>query len=380
MRPGRPLDLARFLLPVLALLTAACATGLSVGERQSLAADYNKRAEALEQDGRLREALEARKIALTVNPDDEGAKRAQEALQASINASVIRHLNGGRAALAKNAHVAARREYLTVLALDPQNRAAFEALRDRTQEVEVFAHTVRAGDTLPGLAQQYFGSRALGEVIAETNQMAPNARLSAGSAIKIPEVPGVPLNRPGVRRETPRASLPGPGGAPAAPPAAATAITGSPSREESAEARPLLADARDSYDRQDYVAALTEVDRVLAGAPGDPEAVALKKSVLYGQAKAQFDQKQYDASYATLQHLARIAPNYEDSGTLMRQSRSRLVEDHYTRGIQYYREEKLPEAIAEWRRVLEMDPQHSAARRNLEQSERLLKQLEDRQK
>jgi tetratricopeptide (TPR) repeat protein len=377
VRPGRPLDLARLLLPVFALFTAACASGRGAGEQQSLAADYNKRAEALEKAGRLREALEARKIALTVNPDDADAKRAQEALQAGIDAGVIRHFTEGRAALAKNAHVIARREYLAVLALDPQNRAAFEALRDRTQEVEVFAHTVRAGDTLPGLAQQYYGSRALSEVIAETNQLAPNARLGAGSIVKIPEVPGVPLNRPGARRETPRAPLPGPGGAPAAP--AATVPAPAP-REEPAEAQPLLADARDSYDRQDYVAALTEVDRFLAGAPGNPEALALKKSVLYSQAKVQFDQKRYDASYATLQHLAKIAPNYENSGSLLRQSRSRLVEDHYTRGIQYYREEKLPEAIAEWRLVLELDPQHAAARRNLEQSERLLKQLEERQK
>jgi tetratricopeptide (TPR) repeat protein len=365
----------------MAVAVAACATSAPPVEppvpramvptqMQALAASYNERAQALQTDGRLREALESHKIALTVDPDNAAARDGQRALQAKIDGLISQRLTEGRAAQARGAQVAARRSFLGVLALDPENRAAFEALREQTPDVEGLPHIVRTGDSLAGLAQQYYGNRALGEVIAEANQLAPNARLAAGTHLTIPEVPGVPLIRPGARRDPPRAPLPGPGAPPATP--------ASVQREEPAEVNPLLAEARESLDRQDYATALGDADRLLASTPHNAEAQTLRRSALYGLGKTQYDQKQYKDSYATLGQLVKLAPNHEDAAKLLRQSRTRLIDDHFGRGIRYYREEKLPEAIAEWKAVLELDPQHIAARKNLEQSERLLKNLEER--
>ena len=373
------------LLGGMAVAAAACATstpppveqaapgGIVPTQRQALVASYNERAQALETDGRLREALEARKIALTVDPDNAAARDGLRAAQAKIDGLISQRLADGRAAQARGAQVSARRSFLGVLALDPENRAAFEALREQTPDVEGLPHIVRAGDTLAGLAQQYYGNRALGEVIAEANRLAPNARLAAGTQLKIPEVPGVALIRPGARKDPPRAPLPGPG-APPAPPATPASVQ----REEPAEVNPLLAEARESLERKDYATALGDADRLLASTPSNAEAQGLKRSALYGLGKTQYDQKQYKDSYATLDQLVKLAPNHEDAAKLLRQSRSRLIDDHFGRGIRYYREEKLPEAIAEWKAVLEIDPQHIAARKNLEQSERLLKSLEER--
>ena len=373
------------LLAAMAVTAAACATsapplveqaapgGMVPTQRQALVASYNERAQALETDGRLREALEARKIALTVDPDNVAARDGLRAAQSKIDGLISQRLADGRAAQARGAQVAARRSFLGVLALDPENRAAFEALREQTPDVEGLPHIVRAGDTLAGLAQQYYGNRALGEVIAEANRMAPNARLAAGTQLKIPEVPGVALIRPGTRKDPPRAPLPSPG-APPAPPATPASVQ----REEPAEVNPLLAEARESLERKDYATALGDADRLLASTPSNAEAQGLKRSALYGLGKTQYDQKQYKDSYATLGQLVKLAPNHEDAAKLLRQSRSRLIDDHFGRGIRYYREEKLPEAIAEWKAVLGIDPQHIAARKNLEQSERLLKSLEER--
>jgi tetratricopeptide (TPR) repeat protein len=357
------------LVLALAFAAGACATAdvetqvqRSPSSRQALAAQYNQRAQALEQAGQLREALEARQVALTIYPGDTAGQAAAATLRTKIEVQAAAHLKEGRAALQRGAHVVARRHFLAALALDPGNRAAFEALRDQTYQVDLLSHTVRAGDTLAGLAFQYYGNRALSEVIAETNRLQPNARLAAGSVLRIPEVPGVTLNRPGS----------GPS-APLAPPAPAP-------REEPAEVNPLLAEAREAMDHQDYAQALVDVDQLLASAPRNAEALALKKQVLYSHGKAQLEQRKYRDSLATLGQLAKIAPNYEDSTTLMRQTRTRLVEQHYSNGIRFYREEKLPEAIVEWEAVLEIDPQHANARKNLEQAERLLKQLDERRK
>jgi len=383
------------LLGAVALIAAACATGEPERaartaspappasppppSRPALAAPYNERAQTLESEGRLRDALEARKIALTINPDDGATQAAAAALQAKIDEQVSHQLKEGRAATQRGAQAVARRHFLAVLALDPSNRSAFEALREQTQEVDVLSHTVRAGETLPGLASQYYGTRALAEVIAETNKLKPNARLTAGTVLKIPEVPGVTLNRPGARPPAPRPPAPTAPGAPTAavppaPPASATP------KEESPEINPLLAEAREAADRLDYSQALSDLDQLLASSPRNTDALTLKKQVLYSQGKAQLDQRKYRDSLATLNQLARIAPNYEDSSALLRQTRARLIEEYYNSGIRYYREEKLPEAITQWKAVLEIDPQHVNARKNLEQAERLLKQLDERRK
>lgn len=357
------------LVLALAFAAGACATAdvetqaqRSPSSRQALAAQYDQRAQALEQAGQLREALEARQVALTIDPGDTAGQAAAATLQTKIEVQAAARLKEGRAALQRGAHVVARRHFLAALALDPGNRAAFEALRDQTLQVDLLSHTVRAGDTLAGLAFQYYGNRALSEVIAETNRLQLNARLAAGSVLRIPEVPGVTLNRPG--------SMPP---APLAPPAPTP-------REEPAEVNPLLAEAREAMDQRDYAQALVDVDQLLASAPRNAEALALKKQVLYSHGKAQLEQRKYRDSLATLGQLAKIAPNYEDSTTLMRQTRTRLVEQHYGNGIRFYREEKLPEAIAEWEVVLEIDPQHANARKNLDQAVRLLKQLDERRK
>jgi tetratricopeptide (TPR) repeat protein len=380
------------LLAAVAVIAAACATAEPERAartappappppppRLALAAPYNDRAQSLESEGRLREALEARKIALTINPDDAATQAAAAALQAKIDEQVSNQLKEGRAATQRGAQVVARRHFLAALALDPSNRTAFQALREQTQEVDALSHTVRAGETLPGLASQYYGNRALGEVIAETNRLQPNARLTAGTVLKIPEVPGVTLNRPGARPPAPRPPAPPAPGAPtaAAPPAPPAAAA---PREEPPEVNPLLAEAREAADRLDYSQALSDLDQLLASSPRNADALTLKKQVLYSQGKSQLDQRKYRDSLATLNQLARIAPNYEDSATLLRQTRTRLIEEYYNSGIRYYREEKLPEAITQWKAVLEIDPQHVNARKNLEQAERLLKQLDERRK
>ena len=92
------------------------------------------------------------------------------------------------------------------------------------------------------------------------------------------------------------------------------------------------------------------------------------------------DAKQYSDSLHSFTLLTRLQPDYEDAPALLKQARARSIEQHYTQGVRFYREEKLKDAIAEWRVVLEMDPAHANARRNIDQAERLLRGLEQRMK
>lgn len=360
----------------------AAATPRPPTPREELAAKHRAEAERFEREGELRRALDMWKIALMINKDDAAARAGQTRLEGRIEGAVTQRIQEGRAALQRSSHVEARRRFLAALALDPFNRVAFEALQNDVREVETINHTVRAGDTLASLAQRYYGDRSRGEVIWDTNQLPPNPRLVAGSTLKIPEIPGLPFLRAEPRREPlPPIAAPAPapgattGSAPGTPPSRPE-----PVREEPPEVNPLLADAREALERKEYPTALAGLDRLLASTPSDREGQDLRKVALYQYGKAQFDQKQYEESYRTLTQLTKIQPSYEDSPRLLQQSKARAIDKHYSEGIKLYRDEKLREAIREWQVVLEFDPAHANAKKNIEQAERLLKGLEQRKK
>jgi tetratricopeptide (TPR) repeat protein len=187
--------------------------------------------------------------------------------------------------------------------------------------------------------------------------------------LKIPEIPGVPFVLPELR--------PRPPADPVARPDVPVPDSARPT--ETVEINPLLVGAREALEKGEYQVALADVDRVLASNTQNPDAAELKKAVLYGLGKSQLGQRKYDESARTLTQLARLAPNYQDSPVLLKQAKERAAQQHYSQGLQLYREEKLEEAIFQWKAVLEYEPEHSNAKKNIEQAERLLKSLQQRQ-
>jgi tetratricopeptide (TPR) repeat protein len=325
--------------------------------RHSVADSYRAKAQLYERDGALRAALESVKVALTLEPDDATARALKVRLEARIERAVAEHVQRARAAAARRDYLEARRDYLAALALEPTNTTAFEGLRNDVQEVRFVLHTVRPGETLGSIAELYYGDHTRSEVIWEINQLGRNPRLTVGASLRVPEIPGMPF------LVTPRDG------------------SAEPSRDDVApEVDPLLAEAREALDRQDFAEALADVDRVLAGNPHHPEGGELKKSILYTLGKTRLTEKRYDESYRALIQLSRLAPKYEDAGELAREAHTGLVQQRYNEGLRLYREEKLEDAIVQWRAVLELDPRHSNARKNIEQAEQILKKLDERSK
>jgi phage tail protein X len=351
-----------------------------VDPRELLTARHREQAQALDREGALRQALDEWKIALTINPDDAASRASLKTLEGRIERAVTEKIEAGRAALTRGVQVEARRQFLAALALDPANRVVFRHLQTEAREVEFVTHTVGQGDTLQSLALRYYGDRSRSEVIWETNQLPANPRLTAGTTLKIPEIPGVPFIHPEVRRPAPPAAgAPAPRAPAPSAPAPSASTTETP-KDEPPEVNPLLAEAREALDRKDYAEALSDADKFLAGSPGNRDGLTLKKQALYQQGKAHLSERKYEESYRALTQLAKIQPDYEDSPALLRQARARVVEQHYSQGVRLYREEKLAEAVSQWQAVLELDPQHANAKRNIDQAQRLLKALEERKK
>ena len=400
MRPGSPLR--SWAVLALALVLGACATTTEKAPtapevtrapvvpapptpptppppdpRAPIVARHREQALALERDGQLRKALEEWKVVLTIDPSDKAAQQSLKDLEGRIERAVTEKIEAGKAALARGVQAEARRQFLAALALDPTNRTAFQALQNEAREVEFLTYTVKQGDTLQSVALRYYGDRSRSEVIWETNQLPPNPKLVAGMTLKIPEIPGVPFVHPEAKRPAPAvATLSAP--APAAP--KTEVAKAEPTKEDFTDVNPLVAEAREALDRNDYGDAISGIDRFLAGNPGNQEGLTIKKQALYQQGKSYLAGQKWEDSYKTLTQLARLEPNYQDTAALLKQARARAIDQRYREGVRLYREEKPAEAIVEWRAVLALDPEHANAKKNIDQAEKLLKALEERKK
>ena len=110
--------------------------------------------------------------------------------------------------------------------------------------------------------------------------------------------------------------------------------------------------------------------------PPEPDRLA----PLYRVAKAHIAERRDDQAYSALIQIVRVNPQYRDCPTLLRDVRTRLVRSRYQEGLRLFREEKLELAIVEWRAVLEVDPAHANARRNIDQAEQILRTLAEHQR
>lgn len=350
----------------LCLSITACAT--TTPPTGTLADPHRQKAAALEAEGALRPALNEWTVSLTIDPKDAAAMQGKKRVEERISQAVSERLTQGREALKRGAHLEARRHFLATLALDPANKAAFDLLQTEAKEVRVLNHTVRSGETLASIAELFYADRSRSEVIWETNQLPANPKLAPGLVLKIPEIPGLPFRQP---QAIPREARPSPVPSDPKKPQA--------SEEELIDIHPLLAEAREALERKDFQSALAGVDRFLAQNPRNAEGAEVKKTVLYQQGKVLLEQKKYTESLQALNQLAKLSPNYQDASALLGRAKAILIQEHYNEGIRLYREEKVQGAVAEWRIVLQIDPNHNAAKKNIEQAEQLLKGLQQRQ-
>jgi peptidoglycan/xylan/chitin deacetylase (PgdA/CDA1 family)/nucleoid-associated protein YgaU len=158
--------------------------------RDRLVALHNERSAQLELRGRLRQALDERAIALTINPGDRKAHEGQQRLAHRIAEEVTGLLREGRALLDRGLLDEAQARFLAALSLEPTNRTAFETIQNEVREVMSITHTIRPGDTCASLAELYYGDRLRCEVIKDSN---PRAQFRVGQKIRLPAIPGIPM-------------------------------------------------------------------------------------------------------------------------------------------------------------------------------------------
>jgi tetratricopeptide (TPR) repeat protein len=391
------------LLPILILLLGAswsgCATpaanraapgpsGPPGPAPEAIAGDFVSRGRDLEGRGFPVRALRQYRIALAVQPEDPETRKAVNRLDADLSARADERVQAGLAFHKQGKYEQARREFLAALRLKPDHHRAAEMLvsRVRVQSKRYIVHRVEPGETLAGLAKRYYGDYNLFPEIARYNNLADATRVLVGQELRIPAIEGVPFLTGEARVETreerpPEYSLWERGGYEAEANAEVEAAAKEAQEaQEKAQTAACLANGISLFEREKYRQAVEELERALEAMPQDETAREYAFKAHFRLAEELFEKKQYLAARERFLASLRIRVDCVRCHQYARKSEELYKEAHYRRGMQYYNEEKLIEAIREWERVRVLDPDYKRVDYLIEKSNRILANLEDLKK
>ena len=115
--------------------------------------------------------------------------------------------------------------------------------------------------------------------------------------------------------------------------------------------------------------------KILKTDPACGEASELHNQAYYQMGKSLFDKKRYIES---LEMFAEVDPDYQKTEKMLdsiRLKMERQADFFYKRGVKYFINEKLTHAIAQWQRVLVLNPNHPQAAHDIKNAEQLLEKL-----
>ncbi len=108
---------------------------------------------------------------------------------------------------------------------------------------------------------------------------------------------------------------------------------------------------------------------------------------LYGDALKAYNEGRYQTAIDNLEEILRLEPSHQEAKALLARAKRKttpLTEEEeaairrlYLNGMQFFAKDQYAEAIAEWEKILEIDPANESVRKNIEEARERLKQMEE---
>ncbi len=109
---------------------------------------------------------------------------------------------------------------------------------------------------------------------------------------------------------------------------------------------------------------------------------------LYSGALRAYNEGGYEASIRNLEEILRLQPTHEEAKTLLARAKRKItpltqeeeeeIRRLYLRGMQHFSNDEYAEAIAEWEKILMIDPGNESVQRNIEEARERLRRIEER--
>lgn len=132
----------------------------------------------------------------------------------------------------------------------------------------------------------------------------------------------------------------------------------------------------DCFNKGRFKAAINEFEQFLKEGPQDAEIRGYLSQSFYQQALGDFTKGNYLAAKNGFESALEYDSACEKCEVYIRQSLDGFKERHYNKGVVYFGKEQLPEAIAEWEKIYEVDPTYKDVDQNLKKAKMLQEKLE----
>jgi tetratricopeptide (TPR) repeat protein len=363
--------------------------------------DYIQKGQQLEGNGELLGALEQYKLALTISPGNSEATAQKAQLEKKIQKAAQAHYKAGRKLHRRGKYKLARNEFLKALRYQPNHPGALEMIkpRERIEAKRFITHIVKPEESLSKIAIIYYGDYKKFPVIAQFNNITDATKVTPGDEIKVPEIQGIPflVETKFVETEKSKEVI--------SPPAediptedllkeVATELK-EPEGELKPEAKmepekdmePAATDASsyrdlgiELFNNKKYKEAIVEFKKVLNVHPEDKAILNYLHLCHLQPAMVLYEKGDYLTAKREFEEALKYNKDCDKCLTYSEKSELAYKESHYNKGISYFANQQLKEAIREWEMVADVDSEYKTVQDNIKKAKRFLKKLEEIQK
>jgi tetratricopeptide (TPR) repeat protein len=389
---------------------------------------HRERARSLEIQGKLQQALFTWRIVARLDPNNTQTAKKIQNLKKKIAKLALTHFQQGEKHYKSGDYSKARTQFLITLRYKPDHRQARYYLKTRLQNPGQTTYPVQPGDSFTRIAEKIYKDPGKAYIIAYFNDLNPRKPLLIGTTLLLPTI-----DQKYLRRKSNISIWLDQAQSAYAEQRYDEALSIIKKINDEIPDHPKarrLADAAyfdkgmDFLRQKHYLAAVAQFKQVSPDYKGRNQAIAearshikqlaLEKKLSLAQehlrnnawqsvlntteeildhdpdntqAKMLFSNASYNLGKLMLNRgnvakavglLNRIDPSYEDTGQLLSLALARmksLAETHYRDGVKHFINEDLEMAIKDWKKALELNPEHPKARQDIENAERLLDKL-----
>ena len=278
----------------------------------------------------------------------------------------------------------ARREFLAALRLKPDFPEVVELLKPVPPPPfgQYVVHEVREGEYLAAIAEKYYGDKSKFEIIARVNGLEDATKLYTGMKLIIPKIKGMVLSD---LEEEPSSEV---------PLEEETIYAAKPEDEEESGEEPSSASEQEMgydpvaiYQEQgvtlleegQYLAALHEFQKVLNTDPSRKKVQEYMAWAHYRQGEVFFNRADYLKARDHFYEALRYDKEWAACKEYVIRAEDAYKEVHYLKGIEYFEEERLEDAIEQWQLVSKVDPNYKQVQNYLLRAQKLFEKIRELQ-
>jgi tetratricopeptide (TPR) repeat protein len=253
-------------------------------------------------------------------------------------------------------------------------------LLTKRQEIETgkkyVIHTIKPGESLSMVAKTYYGDYKKFPIIAKFNNMSDATQITVGQKIKVPEIEEMPFFASKHEIKTEEIEAPE-----SVPLEEEEKKDEGLEEEEPEEPVDEVANYRslgiEHFNNKEYPAAIVEFNKVLNANPDDKSTREYLYNTHFQYGIALFKKEDYLAAKKNFETSLSYNKDCEKCHDYIKKSVEIYMETHYNRGLSYYGNQHLAEAVREWELVCAMDPKYKDVEKEIQKAKTLLERLEN---